>query len=30
MLPYSAYVKARKPKLYKVLLEKLKQYRECV
>ncbi len=30
MLLYSAYVKARKPKLYKVLLEKSKQYRECV
>jgi hypothetical protein len=30
MLLYSAYVKARKPKLYKVLPEKSKQYRECV
>jgi SOS response regulatory protein OraA/RecX len=30
MLLYSTYVKARKPKLYKVLLEKSKQYRECV
>ncbi len=30
MLLYSAYVKARKPKLYKVLLEKLKQYREYI
>jgi hypothetical protein len=30
MLPCSAYVKARKPKLYKVLLEKSKRYRECV
>ncbi len=30
MLPYSAYVKARKPELYKVLLEKLKQYSEYI
>ncbi len=30
MLPYSAYIKARKPELYKVLLEKLKQCREYV
>ncbi len=30
MLLYSAYIKARKPKLYKVLLEKLKQYREYI
>jgi hypothetical protein len=30
MLLCSAYVKARKPELYKVLLEKSKQYRECV
>jgi hypothetical protein len=30
MLLYSVYIKARKPKLYKVLLEKLKRYRECV
>jgi hypothetical protein len=30
MLLYSAYIKARKPKLYKVLPEKLKQCRECV
>ncbi len=30
MLPCSAYVKARKPKLYKVLLEKSKQYREYI
>ncbi len=30
MLLCSAYVKARKPKLYKVLLEKSKQYREYI
>ncbi len=30
MLPCSACVKARKPKLCKVLLEKLKRCRECV
>ncbi len=30
MLLYSAYVKARKPELYKVLQEKSKQYREYV
>ncbi len=30
MLLYSAYVKAEKPKLYKVFLEKSKQYRECI
>jgi hypothetical protein len=30
MLPCSAYIKAGKPELYKVLLEKSKQYRECV
>jgi hypothetical protein len=30
ILSCSIYVKARKPKLYKVLLEKLKQYREYV
>jgi hypothetical protein len=30
MLPCSAYVKARKPKLYKVLSEKSKQYREYI
>jgi hypothetical protein len=30
MLLCSAYVKAGKPKLYKVLLEKSKQYRECI
>ncbi len=30
MLPYSAYVKARKPELYKVLLEKSKQCSKCV
>ncbi len=30
MLPCSAYIKARKPKLYKVLIEKSKRYRECV
>jgi hypothetical protein len=30
MLLYSIYIKARKPKLYKVLLEKSKQYREYV
>jgi hypothetical protein len=30
MLPCSAYIKARKPKLYKVLPEKSKQYRECI
>jgi hypothetical protein len=30
MLPYSAYVKAKKPKLYKVLLEKSKQYKEYI
>jgi hypothetical protein len=30
MLLYLAYVKTRKPKLYKVLLEKLKQYREYI
>jgi hypothetical protein len=28
MLLCSVYVKARKPELYKVLLEKSKQYRE--
>ncbi len=30
MLPYSIYIKARKPKLYRVLLEKLKQYKEYI
>jgi hypothetical protein len=30
MLPCSVYIKARKPELYKVLLKKLKQYREYV
>ena len=30
MLPYSAYIKARKPKFYKILLEKSKQYREYI
>ena len=30
MLPCSAYVKARKPELCKVLLEKSKQYREYI
>jgi hypothetical protein len=30
MLLYSAYVKARKPELYKMLLEKSKQCRECI
>jgi hypothetical protein len=30
MLLCSAYVKARKPKLYKVLPEKLKRYREYI
>ncbi len=30
MLLCSAYVKARKPELYKVLLEKSKRYREYV
>ena len=30
MLPCSAYIKARKPKLYKVLLEKSKRYKECI
>jgi hypothetical protein len=30
MLLYSAYVKARKPELYKVLPEKSKQYREYI
>jgi hypothetical protein len=30
MLLCSAYVKARKPKLCKVLLEKSKRYRECI
>jgi hypothetical protein len=30
MLLCSACVKARKPELYKVLLEKSKQYRECI
>jgi hypothetical protein len=30
MLPYSAYIKARKPELYKVLLEKSKQCREYI
>ncbi len=30
MLLCSAYIKARKPELYKVLQEKSKQYRECV
>ncbi len=30
MLPCSAYVKARKPELYKVLLEKSKQCREYI
>ncbi len=30
MLLYSTYIKARKPKLYKVLLEKSKQYREYI
>jgi hypothetical protein len=30
MLPCSAYVKAGKPELYKVLPEKSKRYGECV
>ncbi len=30
MLLYSTYIKARKPKLYKVFLEKLKQYKEYI
>jgi hypothetical protein len=30
MLLYSVYIKARKPKLYKVLLEKLKQYKKYI
>ena len=30
MLPYSAYIKAGKPELYKVLLEKSKRYREYI
>jgi hypothetical protein len=30
MLLCSTYIKARKPELYKVLLEKSKQYRECI
>ncbi len=30
ILPYSACVKASKPKLYKVLLKKSKQYREYI
>ncbi len=30
MLLYSAYVKAGKPKLYKVFLKKLKRYREYI
>jgi hypothetical protein len=30
MLPCSIYIKARKPELYKMLLEKSKQYREYV
>ncbi len=30
MLPCSVYIKARKPELYKVLLEKSKQYKEYV
>jgi hypothetical protein len=30
MLLCSVYIKARKPELYKVLLEKLKRYRECI
>jgi hypothetical protein len=30
MLLCSAYVKARKPELYKVLLEKSKRYREYI
>ncbi len=30
MLLYLAYVKARKPELYKVLPEKSKRYRECI
>ncbi len=30
MLLYLAYIKARKPKLYKVLQEKSKQYREYI
>jgi hypothetical protein len=30
MLPCSTYVKARKPELYKVLLEKSKQYKEYI
>ncbi len=30
MLLCSAYIKAGKPKLYKVLQEKSKRYRECV
>jgi hypothetical protein len=30
MLPCSAYIKARKPKLYKVLLEKSKRCKEYI
>jgi hypothetical protein len=30
ILPYSAYVKANKPELYKVLVGKLERYREYV
>ncbi len=30
MLLYSVYIRARKPKLYKVLLEKSKRYREYI
>jgi hypothetical protein len=30
MLLYSIYIKARKPELCKVLLKKLKQYREYI
>ncbi len=30
MLLYSVYIKAGKPELCRVLLEKSKQYRECI
>jgi hypothetical protein len=30
ILLYSVYIKAKKPELYKVLLEKSKQYREYI
>ncbi len=30
MLLCSIYIKAKKPELYKVLLEKLKQYKEYI